>query len=78
MKFNDILTELENYALEVEELKGSAGALQASVTYFFEQLASRETWSLEALLEVKEKCQINKSLDMLEAAFQTTEEEESE
>jgi len=69
MDLNDIIAELENYSLEREETRSSAGNLQAAVVYFFEQIQSRENWTIQELEELKERCQITKSLGMLESAL---------
>jgi hypothetical protein len=73
MNLNRIYAELENYELEVSEIKTSAGALQASLSYFVEQIESRKTWTREELSSLLEISQVNKALIMLGAALKTAE-----
>jgi hypothetical protein len=73
MNLNRIMAELENYELEVSEIKQSAGALQAALTYYIEQVESRKTWTREDLALLRDTSQVNKALMMLEAALRTAE-----
>lgn len=73
MNLSKIIVELENYELEVSEIKQSAGALQAALTYFFEQVENRKEWTREELSSLSDLSQVNKALTMLEAALRSAE-----
>ena len=73
MNLSKIIVELENYELEVSEIKQSAGALQAALTYFFEQVDSRKVWTREELASLSDLSQVNKALMMLESALLSAE-----
>ncbi|GAB3790125.1 hypothetical protein GCM10028818_59780 [Spirosoma horti] len=69
MNLNDIIAALENYSLEREETRSSAENLKAAVLYFFEQIQSRANWTPQELEDLRERCQISRSLEMLDAAL---------
>lgn len=71
MNMNEIITQLENFSLEQQEIRQAAEGLQAAVYCFLDQIGNKTTWSRSELDELNEICLVERSLGALSKALGT-------
>ncbi|KAB7727997.1 hypothetical protein F5984_19780 [Rudanella paleaurantiibacter] len=66
---NEIINQLENLALQQQEIRMSAQGLHASVLCFLDQIDEKPNWSRAELSALREMCLVERNVEAVGKAL---------